>query len=45
MKDDGVIEGLGECRGFCIGDRDTDDIFGEVVNKIDDMTVSTGCDG
>ena len=45
MKDDMVIEGLGECRGFCIGNRGTDDIFGEVVDKIDDVAISTGCYG
>ena len=45
MKDDVIIEGLGECRGFCIGNWGTDDVFGEVVDKIDDETISTGCDG
>ena len=45
MKDDGVVEGLGECRGFRIGNRDTDDIFGKVVDEVDDVAVSTGCDG
>ena len=45
MKDDAVIEGLGECGGFCIGNRDTDDVFGEVVDEIDDVAISTGCCG
>ena len=45
MKDDGVIEGLSEGRGFCIRDWDTDDVFGEVVDEVDDVAVSTGCDG
>ena len=45
MKDDGVVEGLGERRGFGIGNRDTDDIFGEVVDEIDGVAITTGCYG
>ena len=45
MKDDVVVEGFGECRSFRIWDRDTDDIFGEVVDEVDDVATSTGCNG